>query len=277
MLEGAMQKVEDLEIDLLLEGVYRRYGHDFRGFRREPLKERLHAMMRQTGLQSVSLLQDRVMHDPASAAAFLRALSERPRMLFDDPAYFHALRAAMVPLLRTYPTPKIWIAECVSVEDACALSIMLTEEGLYERTQVFATAQNETLLREARSGQFPGDRMAEYAENYRKSGGKADFIHYCSQGQGSAAFSPELCANITWAQHSLASDASFNEFQLVLCRRNLSDFGDVLRQRVLQLFYDSMSFLGVLGVEGDAMIGTAPFSSRYQPIAVNQGLYRRVA
>lgn len=272
-----MQKVEDLEIDLLLEGVYRRFGHDFRGFRREPLKERLHAMMRQNGLQSVSLLQDRVMHDPPSASAFLRALSERSKTLFDDPSYFQALRAAMVPLLRTYPSPKIWIAECVSVEDACALSIMLAEEGLHERTQIFATAQNEALLQEAQSGHFPGARLAAYAENYRKSGGKADFTTYCRQGQGSVAFSPQLCANVTWAQHSLASDASFNEFQLVLCRRNLSDFGDALRQRVLQLFYDSMSFLGVLGVEGDAVGSLAPFSSRYRPIAANQGLYRRVA
>ncbi|HEY0846432.1 MAG TPA: CheR family methyltransferase [Noviherbaspirillum sp.] len=269
--------VEDLEIDLLLEAVFRRYGHDYRRYRRAPIRDRLRAVMRNAGLQTVSALQDRVIHDPASARALLRALSERPVGLFEDADYFHALRAAMVPLLRSYPSSRVWVAECVSAEDVGALSIVLAEEQLHDKTQIFATAESEVLLEEARSGCFPRERLAEYEENYRRSGGKESLAAYCVQEDGSAAFSGQLRSNITWAQHSLATDASFNEFQLILCRRALSDYGDGLRRQVLQLFYDSMSYFGVLSVNGGAHVNAAPFVGRYAPIAEEQGLYRRVA
>lgn len=276
-MDGIVLDVEDLEIDLLLEGVYRRYGHDYRRYRRAPLRERVHGVMQSAGLMTVSALQDRIMHDAGAARELLRALSERPVTMFDDAAYYHALRSVMVPLLRTYPSPRIWVAECVSAEDACALSIMLAEEHLHDKTQIFATVEDETLLAEARTGCFDRDRLEEYAENYRKSGGKSAFAAYFSQEKGRPAFAAELRSNITWAQHSLATDASFNEFQLILCRRTMSDFGDGLRRHVLQLFYDSISFLGVLGVDGDAGVNTAPFNARYSRISEDQGLYRRVA
>lgn len=272
-----MQDVEAVEIDLLLEGLFRCYGHDFRRYHRPPIRSRVQSLMRHTGLPTVSALQDRVMHDSEAAETLLRALSERPGKLFDDAANMHALRAVVVPLLRTYPSCRVWIAECVSAEDVCALAIMLAEERLHDKTQIFATAENETLLGEARTGRFARDRLDEYAENYRKSGGKADFGAYCGLEKGGMVFAAELRANVTWAQHSLATDASFNEFQLILCRRTLSDFDDGLRQRVLQLFYDSMSFLGVLSVDGEACMDASPFNAGYQPISQGQGLYRRIA
>lgn len=276
-MNDIMLDVEDLEIDLLLEGVFRRYGHDYRRYRRSSIRERLRAYMRNAGLQTVSSLQDRVIHDPVVGNALLRALSERAVGLFDEVALFHALRMAIVPLLRSYPAPKVWIAECVSAEEVCALSIVLAEEQLYDKTQIFATSENEAILDEARSGCFSRDRMAEYDENYRKSGGKGNFADYCIQDGGRMAFAAELRSNITWAQHSLATDASFNEFQLILCRRTFSDYGDGLRRQVLQLCYDSMSTFGVLGVEGDAGITMTPFNGRYAPIAEGPGLYRRIA
>lgn len=276
-MSDIMLDVEDLEIDLLLEGVFRRYGHDYRRYRRTPVRERLRTFMRHAGLQTLSGLQERVLHDPASADALLRALNKRPVSLFDGADYFHALRAAMVSLLRTYPSSRIWVAECVAAEDVCALSIILAEEQLLDRTQVFATTETEALLEEARSGRFPRDRLVEYEENYRKSGGKKSFASYCSQEGGQMVFAEQLRSNITWAQHSLATDASFNEFQVILCRRALSDYGEGLRRQVLQLFYDSMSHFGVLSVEGDEDVNIAPFKGRYSPIAEKQGLYRRVA
>lgn len=272
-----MQDVEEVELDLLLEGIFRRYGHDFRRYRRSPIRDCVRSLMRRVGLQTVSALQARVMHDPEVAETLLRALSERPVNLFDDAAHCQALRAVIVPLLRTYPSCRVWVAECVSAEDVCALAIMLAEERLHDKTQIFATAENETLLAEARTGRFARDRLDEYAENYRKSGGKADFGAYCSLEKGGMIFAAELRANVTWAQHSLATDASFNEFQLILCRRTLSDFEDGLRQQVLQLFYDSMPYLGVLSVDGEAGLDAAPFSARYQSIAAGRGLYRRIA
>jgi chemotaxis protein methyltransferase CheR len=270
------QSVEDLEIDLLLEGVYRRFGQDFRGYRRESVRERLHALMRDAGLGTVSLLQDRVMHDAGASEVLLRALTMQPAGLFDDPAYFGALREVMVPWLRSCPSPRIWVAECVAPEEVCALAILLNEEGLYGKTQIFATAANESLLQEARAGEFALDRWPQYAENYRRCGGRADFADYCSESGGKGVFSAELRANVTWAQYSLATDASFNEFQLIVCRNAMSDFGTVLHRRALQLFYDSMPLFGILSVGSDEGLHAAPFVSRYKALAGDKGLYRRV-
>lgn len=271
-----MQTVEDLEIDLLLEGVYRRFGQDFRGYRRESVRQRLHALMRGAGLKTVSLLQDRVMHDAQASTVLLRALSMQPAGLFDNPAYFRALREVMVPWLRSCPSPKVWVAECVAPEEVCALAILLDEEGLYDKTQIYATAANELLLEEARSGEFSLARWPEYADNYRRCGGRADFTDYCSEAGGKGVFSAELRANVTWAQYSLATDASFNEFQFIVCRNALSDFGTVLHRRALQLFYDSMPLFGILSVGSDDGLNAAPFVSRYKAVAGEQGLYRRV-
>ncbi|OWW19164.1 CheR family methyltransferase [Noviherbaspirillum denitrificans] len=271
------QSVEDLEIDLLLEGVYRRFGQDFRGYRREHVRRRLHALMRGAGVETVSLLQDRVMHDPASSEILLRTLSAQPAGMFDDPAYFHALREAMVPWLRSCPSPRIWVAECVAPEEVCSLAILLAEEGLHDKTQIFATAANESLLEEAKAGEFSLDRWPEYAENYRKCGGRAAFSDYCHKEHGRGVFSSVLRSNVTWAQYSLATDASFNEFQLIVCRNALAEFGAALHRRTLQLFYDSMPLFGILSVGDGEGLNWAPFVSRYKALAEGQGLYRRVA
>jgi len=275
-VKDCAESVEDLETDLLLEGVYRRFGHDYRGYRREALKAKLRALMAAMGIGTISGLQDRVMHDVAASDAMLRALSERPAMFFDDPAYFHALREAMVPWLRSCPSPRIWLAECVSAEEVGALAIMLAEEDLHSKTEIFATAENEALLQQASECSFALDRWAEYEEHYRKCGGKARLADYCQKEKDRAIFSSQLRSNITWAQYSLATNASFNEFQLIVCRRALPDFGTALRRRTLQLFYDSMPLFGLLSVDYTEELRTAPFGSRYKSIAEGQGLYRRV-
>lgn len=271
------QSVEELEIDLLLEGVFRRFGHDFRGYRRAYLAPQLHSLMRELGAGTVSALQEKVMHDALAADVLLRHLSMHGNgAFFDDPAYFGALRAAVVPWLRSCPAPRIWVAESASPEEVCALAILLEEEGLYEGTQIFATVGNEELLRTAKQGRFAAERMPAYAQNYRSSGGQRELVDYCTEVDGGMAFSPQLLANITWAQYNLATDASFNEFQLIVCRQALAEFDLPLRRRALQLFYDSMPMFGILGVGSEGRLDATPFAARYQPVAKEQGVYRRV-
>lgn len=271
------QDVEDLEIDLLLDGVFRRFGHDFRGHRRDGLRTRLHRLMAQRRLPTVSALQDSVMHDAEAADALLRTLGAQPVALFDQPGHFRALRETLVPWLRSCPAPRIWIAECVCAEQAATLAILLAEERLADRTRIFATAANESLLREASSGAFAFDRLAEYADNYRKSGGRAELTDYIGEHEGRAVFGNALLANVTWAQYSLATDASFNEFQLILCRGVMSDYGMPLRHRVLRLFDQSMPLFGILSIGRAGDLETVPLAARYRSIAQRQGLYRRIA
>ncbi len=268
--------LEDVEIDLLLEGVYRYFGDDFRGYERAPLKARVFGLMAAHGLKTVSALQDYVMHDAAVCAALLRALSVRPAALFEDAAQVRALRDVLGPTLRSCPDPKIWIAECTSAEDAFMMAILLAEEGLSDKTLIFATTANEALLQEAREGSFAVGQMASYEDNYRRSGGQRSLADYCYQSGQRMVFLPQLRRNLIWAHYSLATDNSFNEFQLIVCRRVLADFGSYLRRRTLRLFHESLSSFGLLSVDAADDLDAAPFSMSYKAISRQHGLYRRV-
>jgi chemotaxis protein methyltransferase CheR len=271
------QSVEELEIDLLLEGVFQRFGHDFRGYQRKPLRHKLHKLMQSGGLATVSSLQDRVMHDAAAGDALLRALSVSPAGMFEDPEHFRALRELVGPWLRSCPSPKVWIAECASAAEAATVAILLAEERLYDRTRIFATVANESVLQEARSASLAPGKLDEYEKNYRRSGGRKALSDYFVERNGCAVLLPEVLANVTWAQYNLATDASFNEFELIICRRTLDNFGAALRRRTLQLFYDSMALFGMLSVDVKNELDAVPFANRFKTICPESGLYRRIA
>lgn len=271
------QGLEELEIDLLLEGVYQRFGHDFRGYRREPLRRRLRAFMEAEDIGNVSALQARILHDQPAGELLLRALTRKQTALFGDPEHFRALRQVLGPWLRSRPMPKVWVAECVCAEDVFALAILLREEDLYKRTRIFATSANESLLEDAARGVFPIEMAGQYAQNYRAGGGTRELSDHYAVVDGQCAFLPELRANITWAQHQLASDASFNEFELIMCRNALGAFGPGLTRRSLQLFHDSLARFGILSVDGIENPDTIPFIAGYTSLLRKEGLYRRVA
>ena len=265
---------EELEIELLLEAVHQRFGFDFRAYERTALRGKLLGLMRERQLGTVSLLQDRVLHDPGSAAAFLRMLSVPRAALFDDPEQARQLRIILASL-RASALPRVWLAECAGVEEAWSLAILLAEEELHGRTEIFATVANEEALAEAESAGIGLDRMADYQENYLKSGGTANLADYFDIRGKRAVLKAALRARITWAQYSLVTDASFNEFQLILCRRALADFGPVLRQRALKLFHDSLALFGVLGIDRALEPGDALFEN-YQAVFPHQCWYKRI-
>jgi chemotaxis protein methyltransferase CheR len=266
--------LEQIEIDLLLEGLYQLYGDDFRGYERPRLKRKLLTFMQAHGLASISALQAQVMHERAMGEALLRSLLERPGGLFDAPGNFKLLRETAGPLLRSYVVPKVWLAECASVEDVFSLAILLEEEGLCDKTLLYATSPNEAILSEARKGVCAADKLPEYAENYRLSGGKAELTDYCIESAEGMAFRPQLQRNVIWSQFSLASDNSFNEFQLIVCRAQLTDFAAPLQRRALTLFSQSLSPFGILNTEHAPGLEAAPFSIKFQGIAAAPGLYR---
>jgi chemotaxis protein methyltransferase CheR len=267
---------EELEIELLLEALFQRYGFDFRAYDRPPLKRKVHQLMQGRGLDTVSSLQDRVLHERGACAALLRALSVPPAPLFDDPEQARQLRIVLASCLRASAVPKVWLAECAGAEEAWSLAILLAEEQLHMRTEIFATVANEEMLAEARDAGIALDRMAACQENYRSSGGSARLADYFEVRGDRAVLAPQLRSRITWAQYNLVTDASFNEFQMIICRRALPDFGPLLRQRVLTLFHDSLSLFGALGIDRTLDEG-APFSASYQQVFPNQPWYKRIA
>ncbi|MDM5178021.1 chemotaxis protein [Massilia sp. DJPM01] len=273
---GGALATDELEIDLLLEGVVQRYGFDFRAYDRPGLKRRLLALMEERDLATVSLLQDRVLHDATAAAALLRALSVRPALLFDDPEQARQTREVLGGCLRASALPRVWLAECAHAEEAWSLAILLAEQQMHHRTEIFATVANEELLAEAREASISMERMQQYQENYLKSGGTTNLADYFEVRGKRAVLLPALRSRITWAQYNLVTDASFNEFQLIVCRRALADFGPVLRQRALRLFHDSLALFGVLGIDRELAPGDT-LAASYQPVFAHQPWYKRVA
>jgi chemotaxis protein methyltransferase CheR len=267
--------VEELELDLLLEAVFQRFGHDFRSHERARLRPRLRSLMDQRGLASMSLLQHAVLHDGAAGAELLRALAVQPVPMFDDPEQARLVRIALA-CLHASPVPRVWLADCPGAESAWSLAILLAEEQLHSRTEIFATVPTEDLLRGAPHASVPAASLPAYHENYLKSGGRGKLADYFDiQGERATLVEP-LRARITWAQYSLVTDASPNEFQMVLCHRSLPDFGPVLRQRVLHLLHDSLALFGVLGIDRP-FAHSDRLAAHDQPLFPDRGWYKRIA
>ena len=270
-------ELERIEIDLLLEGVYRHYGLDFRGYALASLKRRLARRMREEGVPTLSALQEKVLHDPDAMERLLISLSISVTAMFRDPTFYLAFREKVVPLLRTYPFIRLWNAGCATGEETISLAILLEEEGLRDRTRIYATDFNAGVVDRARRAEFPLARMKTYTENYLKAGGKHEFSRYYTADGPIARFSDELMQNMVFAQHNLVSDGSFNEFHGILCRNVLIYFGNPLQQRVHTLFHDSLVNFGVLGLGHKETIRFTPLEHCYEAIDSREKLYRRVA
>lgn len=268
--------LEDLEITLLLEAIYQRFGDDFRGYQKDVIRRKLHAFMLTHNLATISNVQDCILHDPAYIAPLLCALDAHPSGLFDHPKHMRELRTALIPWLRSSPAPKIWIAECAAAEDVYSMAIMLMEEGVYHKTQIFATGANLHLLDDARAAKFPLEKLPLYEKNYVRAGGTETLSDYYLQVKDDGVFRNELKRNITWAQYNLGTDASFNEFDFIMCRGSLNDFASKLRRRALQIFYDSLPAFGMLSLAGASYADLTPLISHFTALSSRQGLYRKL-
>jgi chemotaxis protein methyltransferase CheR len=269
-------ELEALEIELLLEAVHRRYGFDFREYAPSSLKRRLWRRIRAEGLESVSGLQERVLHDPAVMEQLLLDLSINVTAMFRDPTFYVAFREKVVPMLRTHPFARIWVAGCSTGEEVYSLAILLEEEGLRDRARIYGTDINEAVLEPARAGVFPLDRMQDYTRNYIKAGGKRAFSEYYVAAYDGAQFQRSLVDNVVFAQHNLVSDRSFNEFHVIVCRNVMIYFDRPLQDRVHRLFYDSLATFGVLALGHKESIHFSHHESSYEELDALEKLYRKV-
>jgi chemotaxis protein methyltransferase CheR len=268
--------LEDIEIGLLLEGLYRAYGFDFREYSRASIKRRILEMMRAEGLGTVSALQARVLHDAACLDRFLLGLSVHATSMFRDPSFYLTFRRKVVPLLRTYPTVQIWVAGCSTGEEVYSLAILLQEERLYGRCRIYATDISPAVLRKARDGIFPLAAMRDYTNNYHQAGGANDFSDYYTAQYDSVLFSSALKSNVVFSEHNLATDGSFNEFQVILCRNVMIYFNKDLQARVHNLLYDSLSMFGVFGLGNKESLKFTPRAAFYEHLNDKDKLYRKV-
>lgn len=267
----------DIEIRMLAEAVYLKYNYDFRDYTGASQKRRVLAALRALDCPTVSALQDRVMRSPEAFSRLLQFLTVQVTEMFRDPAYYAALRTLVVPILRTYPSLNIWVAGCSSGEEVFSLAILLREEGLLGRCAIYATDINPQALEAARRGVYPLERMVLYGENYRKAGGTGALADYYTAAYGAARFDRALMANVTFADHSLATDTVFAETHLISCRNVMIYFNRRLQDRVLDLFHASLCHRGFLGLGAKESIEFSRHAARFETLAKRERLYRKVA
>ena len=272
----AVVNLEDIEIGLLLDGLYRAHGFDFREYSHSSIKRRILEMMRAEKLGTISAFQDRVLHDSSCLDRFLLGLSVHATSMFRDPTFYLTFRKKVVPLLRTYPTVQIWVAGCSTGEEVYSLAILLAEEHLYPKCRIYATDISQAVLRKARDGIFPLSAMRDYTGNYHQAGGTHEFSDYYTAQYDSVIFSGALKSNIIFSEHNLATDGSFNEFQVILCRNVMIYFNKDLQARVHNLLYDSLSMFGVFGLGNKESLKFTPRAAFYEHLNENDKLYRKV-
>ncbi|NJM74064.1 MAG: protein-glutamate O-methyltransferase CheR [Scytonema sp. RU_4_4] len=270
------EQLEDIEIQLLLEGIHRYYGFDFRNYALASLKRRIWNIVRAEGLTSVSGLQEKVLHNPEYMERFLCSLSVNVTTMFRDPNFFLTFRKKVVPLLRTYPFIRIWHAGCSTGEEVYSMAILLHEEGLYHRCRLYATDLNEMVLRQAKAGIYSLELMQDYTQNYLQSGGKKSFSGYYTAAYNHAIFSSILKENMIFSQHNLVTDNSFNEFHIILCRNVLIYFNQSLQNRVHNLFHESLVSFGILGLGRQETLRFTPHEQDYEELEGGGKLYRRI-
>ena len=266
----------DIELRMLMEAIYLKYNYDFRDYTGASQKRRVLHAVREMGCENVSTLQARVMHDPAAFSQLLQYLTIPVSEMFRDPSFYAALRTEVMPHLGTYPSLKIWIAGCSTGEEVYSMAILLKEEGLLERSIIYATDINPQSLEAARRGVFPLRQMQLFTENYQKAGGKRAFSDYYTAAYDGALFDKSLVENVTFADHSLATDAVFSETQLISCRNVMIYFNRKLQDRVLGLFHESLCHRGFLALGSKESIEFSAYSGRFEPLVKRERIYRKL-
>ena len=270
--------VEDLELELLLEAIFQCYGYDYRGYLRELVADRVRSVMQQLDTPTISALQACVLHDAEAWDQLHRALYVKPALMFDDASEVALLRMSLGACLHGAALPRIWLADCAGAPQAWTLAILLDQEQLIARTEIYATVASDSLLIEAREASLPMARLAELQANYVRCGGTGQLLDYFEvNAEGTRAVpAARLRERITWAQYNLVTDASFNEFHMILGQRALPAFGTALRQRVLRLFDDSLAPFGVLALDRE-LDAHDRIGNHYRPLTTHLSWYQRRA
>ena len=267
--------IDEIELEVLLEAIFRRYHQDFRGYARASLRRRVGQALIKFACATISRLQERLLHEPATFTEFLTFITVQVSDMFRDPAFFRVFRRMVVPNLATYPAIKLWVAGCSSGEEAYSFAILLREEGLLDRSLIYATDISTESLDRARAGVFPIDRMAQFTSNYQQAGGRQSFSDYYTAAYQAATMDRSLKERLVFSDHSLATDQVFTEVQVVSCRNVLIYFDRPLQDRAIGLFSGSLCRRGFLGLGARESLRFAAERSGFRELAPEERIYQR--
>ena len=265
----------DIELRLFIEAIYLKYQYDFREYAQASMKRRLTTAMSRFGCTTLSQLQDRALHEPAMFPRLLDYLTVQVSEMFRDPGYFRALRETVVPLLRTYPSLKVWVAGCSAGEEVYSLAVLLREEGLLERTLIYGTDINTAALERAEAGVFEIERMALFTQNHAQSGARSSLSDHYTAAYGRAVFDKTLRKHMVFSDHSLATDSVFAEMQLISCRNVLIYFNRPLQDRALGLFHESLCRRGFLGIGSKESLRFSAQADAFDEVSSPNRIYQK--
>jgi len=264
---------QDIEIRLLIQAIYEKYGYDFRNYSQAHVKRRVINRLNLSGMSNISDMIHEVLINHKFVDLLLMDLSINVTEMFRDPSFYKAVREQVVPVLKTYPFIKIWHAGCSSGEEVYSMAILLREEGLYNRTQIYATDFNPVIIKQAREGIYPINRMKEFTLNYQKAGGKAAFSDYYTANYESAKILDTFKKNIVFATHNLVTDSVFAEVHMVVCRNVLIYFDRNLQDKVIGLFSDSLTGGGVLCLGSKENLQFSGFNHNFESLVKGERIY----
>lgn len=266
---------ESIEIQLLLEAIYLKYGYDFKNYSKASIKRRILQRLSRSRVKSISEMQHKILNDEQFFSSLLLDLSINVTEMFRDPSFFGAVREKIVPILEKEPFFKVWHAGCATGEEVYSMAILLKEEGLYEKTQIYATDFNQDVIKKAKDGIYPMSSMKEYTRHYKNAGGLSSFTDYYTARYDYAMMKNSLKENIVFADHNLATDEVFGEMNLICCRNVLIYFTRELQDRVIRLFRDSLCDGGFLCLGSKESIRFSEYSYDFEDVALGEKIYRK--
>ncbi|AOP34066.1 chemotaxis protein CheR [Leptospira tipperaryensis] len=267
--------ISEIEINLLLEAIYQKYGYDFRQYSEAHIKRRITSRLAISGLKTISEMQFQILHSEQFAYALLQDLSITVTEMFRDPEFYKSLRENVIPILKTYPFIKIWHAGCSSGEEAYSMAILLREEGLYERSMIYATDFNQKVLDKAKAGVFQNDLIKDYTTNYQMSGGTESFSDYYTSNYNMFIMDQSLKKNIVWANHNMVTDNVFAEVHVIFCRNVLIYFKKNLQENIHLLFYKSLVNGGILCLGSKEGLYFTDLKNKYDELDKKQRIFKK--
>lgn len=268
-------QINDIEVDLFLEALKRRYHYDFSSYARSSLVRRVEVACKRLGCDSISTMQGRLLREPVLLHDVIDAMTVQVSELFRDPSYYLALRHQVIPHLRTFPSLKVWVPGCANGEELYSLAILFAEEGLLERTMFYATEINRRALSKASAGIYETSRIPKFTENYIAAGGKTSLSDYYTAAYGGTAFHRHLRQRTLFSEHDLATDQVFSEMHLISCRNVLIYFDEALQNRVFGLFAQSLVRGGFVGLGAHETLRFSNKKAAFLPFDENERIWRR--
>lgn len=267
--------INSAELRGFLESIRITYGYDFTDYAEASVIRRITNFMKSNKIGSLQQLGHLLLKDDAAFARFVLEFTVNVTEMFRDPTFYKSLRENVLKYLATYPVIKVWIAGCSTGEEVYSIAILLKEEGLLDRTMLYATDINQRALQAAKEGVYRMDLMKTYTVNYQKAGGKNSFSDYYTAKYNSALIDKSLKQNVVFSVHNLAVDSSFNEFQLILCRNVLIYFNQSLQNKVINLFHDSLSSFGFLALGNKESLLFSDKQKEFTDVDKREKIYRK--